>query len=341
LIKTNPKGINQMPVTALPRPGLVNNTGTDYTNLFLKKFAGEVLTTFETEAVFKPLHIVRTIESGKSAQFPITGTASTSYHTPGQNILSDGSYLSAVAHNERTINIDNLLLSSTFIAKIDEAMNHYDVRSIYTEEIGRALAKKFDQNIAQLTHLASAASAVAPGKVGAGSVAVAGTTGTTTGVATDGANIAKAIYSAVTLLDQNDVPDDGQRFCVLTPANYAVLVQYTGNPDKPNAIGSYSKNSILEVAGVKVLKSNNLPKGTISSDALANNTYGGTFTTGAGVQHLGLVFHKNAVGTLKLLDLAVESEYRIDLQGTLIVSKYAMGHGILRPECSVRLVPST
>lgn len=334
-----------MPVSPMSRPGLVNNTGTDYTNLFLKKFAGEVLTTFETEAVFKPLHIVRTIENGKSAQFPITGTASTAYHTPGENILSEGSYLSAIGHNERTINIDNLLLSSTFIPKIEEAMNHYDVRSIYTEEIGRALAKKFDQNLAQLTILASNASATAPGKAGAGSVQVANTTGTATGVATDGANIAKAIYSAVTTLDQNDVPDDGQRFCVLTPANYAVLVQYTGNPDKPNALGSYAKNSILEVAGVKVLKSNNLPKGTIAttiSATGARNEYGNfAFTSGAGVQHLGVVFHKNAIGTLKLLDLAVESEYRIDLQGTLIVSKYAMGHGILRPECAVRLVPST
>ena len=330
-----------MATTANSRSGLVNNTGTDYTNLFLKKFAGEVLTTFETEAVFKPLHVIRTIESGKSAQFPITGTASTAYHTPGDNILSDGSYLSAIGHNERTILIDNLLLSSTFIPKIDEAMNHYDVRSIYTEEIGRALAKTFDKNIAQLVHLASGASANAPGKAGAGSVAVATTLSTTTGIVADGVNIAKAIYDAVVVLDKNDIPDDGNRYCVLTPANYAKLVQYTGNPDKPTALGSYSKNSVVEIGGVKVIKSNNLPKGTISAVTGANNTYNGTFTTGAGVEHLGLVFHKNAVGTLKLLDLAVESEYRIDLQGTLIVSKYAMGHGILRPECSVRLVPAS
>jgi hypothetical protein len=332
-----------MATTANSRSGLVNNTGTDYTNLFLKKFAGEVLTTFETEAVFKPLHVVRTIESGKSAQFPITGTANTAYHTPGDNILSDGSYLSAIGHNERTILIDNLLLSSTFIPKIDEAMNHYDVRSIYTEEIGRALAKTFDQTIAKVVQLASLATANAPGKAGAGDVKVATTFGSTTGVVADGANIAKAIYDSVVVLDRNDVPDDGQRFCVLTPANYARLVQYTGNPDKPTAVGSYTKNSVIEIAGVKVLKSNNLPKGTQSSPAGANNNYGNStaFTTGSGIENLGLVFHKNSVGTVKLLDLAVESEYRIDLQGTLIVSKYAMGHGILRPECAVRLTLAT
>ena len=332
--------------TANSRSGQVNNAGST-TDLFLKKFAGEVLTTFETEAVFKPLHVVRTIENGKSAQFPITGTANTAYHTPGDNILSEGSYLSAIGHNERTILIDNLLLSSTFIPKIDEAMNHYDVRSIYTEEIGSALAKTFDQTIAKVVQLASLASANAPGKAGAGDVKVATTFGSTTGVVGDGTNIAKAIYDAVVVLDRNDVPDDGQRYCVLTPANYARLVQYTGNPDKPTALGSYAKNSVLEIAGVKVLKSNNLPKGTQSSPAGANNNYGSStaFTTtddaGVGLENLGLVFHKNAVGTVKLLDLAVESEYRIDLQGTLLVSKYAMGHGILRPECAVRLTLAT
>ena len=42
-----------------------------------------------------------------------------------------------------------------------------------------------------------------------------------------------------------------------------------------------------------------------------------------------------SVGTVKLMDLAVESEYQIQRQGTLMVSKYAMGHGIIRPESAV------
>lgn len=49
----------------------------------------------------------------------------------------------------------------------------------------------------------------------------------------------------------------------------------------------------------------------------------------------------SAVGTVKLLDLAVEGEYQINRQGTLIVAKYAMGHGILRPECAIELSKAT
>jgi hypothetical protein len=41
---------------------------------------------------------------------------------------------------------------------------------------------------------------------------------------------------------------------------------------------------------------------------------------------------------VKLMDLSTEMEYSVRHQGTLIVAKYAMGHGILRPECAVELI---
>jgi hypothetical protein len=54
------------------RLGLVNNTGTDFDALFLKVFSGEVLTAFARNNIFnEQLHSVRTITSGKSAQFPV------------------------------------------------------------------------------------------------------------------------------------------------------------------------------------------------------------------------------------------------------------------------------
>jgi len=50
-----------------------------------------------------------------------------------------------------------------------------------------------------------------------------------------------------------------------------------------------------------------------------------------------LVMTQDAVATAKLMDMSVESEYQINRQGTLMVSKYAMGHNILRPACAVGL----
>jgi hypothetical protein len=53
---------------------------------------------------------------------------------------------------------------------------------------------------------------------------------------------------------------------------------------------------------------------------------------------LAVVLQKSGLGTVKLMDLSMESEYQVERQGTLFVSKYAMGHGVIRPEsCAVVL----
>jgi hypothetical protein len=93
--------------------------------------------------------------------------------------------------------------------------------------------------------------------------------------------------------------------------------------------GAISDGTILKVAGITVVKTNNLPSTNVTTGPAA---YQGNFAT-----TVGLVMHENAVGTVKLLDIATEMDYDIRRQGTLIVAKYAMGHGILRPECAVEL----
>jgi hypothetical protein len=305
------------------RLGQINATGDAYA-LFLKKFAGEVLTTFTTENIMTPLHTVRTISNGKSAQFPVTGIASAKYHVAGQSILDSGnSYLSAIKHGERVISIDNLLLASTFVARIDEAMNHYDVRSIYSSELGRALARKFDQTVLKVLIKAASSAEVFTGS-GTGTVLNKGTAVTT------GANLAAAIYEAAQTLDEKNVPSDG-RFVVVKPAEYYALVQELSAPSKPAPVGSYTDGSVAVIGGVRVYKSNNLPTTNTGSQETGTNTnYEGDFTNTVAV-----VSHKAAVGTVKLLDLAVESEYQLTHQGTLMVAKYAMGHGSLRPETVV------
>ena len=130
--------------------------------LFLKKFSGEILQTFEEANIFKALHTIRTIESGKSAQFPVTGIASANYHTPGENIAEAevsgpaSKYLSDIKKTEKIINIDKMLIASTFLANIDDLKNHYDIRSVYANELGKALAVRFDTALAKAvsyTHL--------------------------------------------------------------------------------------------------------------------------------------------------------------------------------------------
>ena len=154
-------------------------------------------------------------------------------------------------------------------------------------------------------------------------------------------------------LDEQDVPSDG-RFCVLRPAEYYKLV--TG-ADASNTFsltsvinsdiggqGSIASGNVPQIAGISLYKSNHLPStdlsgGTGVDAGSSNDVFGGN---GVGYDGdfrntFGIVSHSAAVGTVKLLDLATESEYQIERQGTLFVAKYAMGHGILRPECAIEL----
>ena len=64
--------------------GLVNATGTEDA-LFLKVFAGEVLTSFDRASVTEGAEMVRSISSGKSATFPVMGRVSGLSCSRGRN----------------------------------------------------------------------------------------------------------------------------------------------------------------------------------------------------------------------------------------------------------------
>jgi hypothetical protein len=339
--------------TTPSRVGLIEG-GSNNDALFLKKFSGEILQTFEESNIFKPLHTIRTIESGKSAQFPVTGIASANYHTPGESIASNGlvgagGYLSDIAKTEKIITIDKMLVASTFLANIDDVKNHYDIRSVYANELGKALAVRFDTALAKVFIAAARDTANLPVQVNK--------TGGQLDVANNdfsGADLVAAFFTAAQKLDENDVPSDG-RFCVLRPSDYYKLI--TG-ADASNSFsltsavnadiggqGGLASGTIPQIAGISIYKSNHIPSTDLSAVSTGDGASNNDVFAGNGVGYngdfrnsIGIVSHSAAVGTVKLLDLATESEYQIERQGTLFVAKYAMGHGVLRPECAIELI---
>jgi len=323
--------------------------------LFLKVFGNEVLAAFEEANVMKELHTIRTISSGKSAQFPVLGTATAKYHTPGQDVFDAGnSYTTAIKHRERVINIDDVLIAATSIANIDELKNHYDVRATYSSELGRALAKRFD--LATMRTLAAAAETDADSR--ANPDAAQGTRidlGTTTGAPANlstAANIIQTFRVMAQKLDEKHVPSDG-RFAILTPELYYLL---TGSDNIAinrdfGGSGAVASGSIPQLLGIKIYSSPHIADIAVSDvsgddvnaknnpfdDAEGSSDAKGYLDAGLDVlQFLG--GHTSAIGTVKLMDLAVESEYSMQKQSTLMLAKYAMGHGILRPDAAVSVV---
>ncbi|NBV71071.1 MAG: hypothetical protein EBR60_03265 [Burkholderiaceae bacterium] len=313
------------------RLGLINNAGggsfAGDNAMFLKVWAGEVLTAFRKATVFEALHKVRTISSGKTASFPIIGVNSATYHTPGNQIIGTQQKVA-----EATVNIDDKLISSVFLADIDEAKNHYDVRSQFSAEMGNALAYTFDKNVAAV--IAKAARTAThfntdlPGgtriKIVASSKA-----------AITGAQLATALFAAAQKMDENNLPE-GERYCCLAPAEYYKLVQTTDVINRDwGGQGAYADGTVLKVAGIDIIKSNHLPTTNRSAVTGENNAYDADYT-----KSVALVWNPGAAGTVKLMDLKMETtggDVHALWQGTFMVASMACGTGILRPDCAIEI----
>ena len=162
-----------MPQTSVTNAGIV--AGPSHSdNLFLKVFSGEVLKVFNTKTKLKGRVRERTIKSGSSAQFPAIGKAAAEYHTPGYVILGQD-----IAHGEKVIHIDDMLISSVFVSNFEEAMNHYETRSEFANQMGDSLAQAHDQHlIALATKAATTAATGAVSGMGPATQAKIGTTPT-------------------------------------------------------------------------------------------------------------------------------------------------------------------
>ena len=310
-----------------------SNLAGDTDALFLKVWAGEVLTAFRKATVFEALHKVRTISSGKTASFPIIGVNSATYHTPGTQIIGTQQKVA-----EANINVDDKLISSVFLAYIDEAKNHYDVRSQFSTEMGNALAYRYDQNVAAI--IAKAARTATnfndqlPG----------GTSGATDNAfkivaankaAITGAQLAAKLFAAAQKMDEYNLPEDG-RYCCLAPAEYYKLVQTTDVINRDwGGQGAYADGTVLKVAGIDIIKSNHLPSTNREAVAGENNAYNANFTNS-----VALIWNPMCAGTVKLMDLKMETtggDIHALWQGTFMVASMACGTGVLRPDCAIEI----
>lgn len=304
------------------RLGQVNLTGADDA-LFLDVFGGEVLTAFETSVMLRDKHMIRNIEHGRSARFPATFKVGTSYHTPGAEITGQ-----AVRHNEVTISIDDVLISDIFVANIDELQNHYDVRSIYSTEMGNALALAYDRNVARNILRAARGAELFPGD-GGGAIL------TNANFATTANDLFDGISQAKQAMEIKDVPVDTQPvFAAFRPAQWYLMARSDRALNKDTGDGGSLANTVLTtVDQISICKSNALP---FSVDDTANTALPANYRINM-TNTAGLVWTPMAAASLHLQDVQMESEYDIRRQGTLMIGKYLVGHGPLRAKCAVEL----
>ena len=324
------------------------------------------------------------------------------YHTPGNEITPTAS-----KQGERIVSVDDLLINAQFIPNIDDAMRHYDIRSVYTQEAGFGLSKVADENILRLAVKASLCE----------NATIAATAGmiqdysafddedfTPNVVCGDAAadirapkDFVQAIMDARRVFDNYNIP--GDPFVVMPTDMYYDLFKVSSATDMVDfAIfnrdvgggGSIAGGQVPQILGMPIYVTNHLgyyssgttwvsnlwtqassnsalisarPSGhkdgaATGPDPLAKSVGSGRdgqygvpagaatldwasgadqYISNVAMEVRALVMTQDAVATVKLMDMSVESEYQINRQGTLIVSKYAMGHNVLRPAAAVSI----
>ena len=362
--------------TSLTRPGQ-NNAAGDARALYLKLFSGEMFKGFQHNAIARDLVMKRTLKNGRSLQFIYTGHTKAEFHTPGNAILGNTDGAPPVA--EKTITVDDLLISSAFLYDLDETLAHYDLRSEISRKIGYALAQKYDRLIFRaITRGARAASPITKtGFVEPGGTQIRVGTNLQASDAYDDAALVNAFYDAAAALDEKGVSQDG-RVGVLNPRQYHKLIQEVGSNGLINrdeqGTALQGGNGIIEIAGIKIYKSMNIPffsqygtkygTGSATNPGIADPGNTGSFVSEAledaandvtGINNeygeetefansCGLIFQREAAGVVEAIGPQVQvtsGDVSVVYQGDVILGRLAMGADYLNPAACVELFAGT
>ena len=302
---------------------------------YLRLFSGELFKAYESATVAKGTVQQRQLKNGKSLQFIFTGRMTADYHQPGKPILGSGDPPVA----EKTINCDDLLISSAFVYDLDETLAHYSLRGEISKKIGHALAEAYDKKIFRVIALAAREAhpiTAPPGPEPGGSIIQIGA-----GNQYNAQKLVEAFFEAASILDEKNLPKTG-RTAVLAPRQYYALVSQVDsnilNRDYGNNQGNLnSGDGLYEIAGIQIKRSNNLPfqAGTIQAVDGEHTPYNGVFTN-----HAGLIYQKDAAGVVEAIGPQVQTtgaDIKTMYQGDLIVGRLAMGADTLNPAAAIEI----
>ena len=186
-------------------------------------------------------------------------------YVSADSVMKPGDTNGAPPVAEKTITVDDLLISSAFVYELDEVLSHYDLRSEISRKIGYALAEKYDRlafrAIARGARQASPVSATGYEEPGGTQIQVGSGAGSEAD-AFDSAKLVTAFYDAAAAMDEKGVSMDG-RVAVLNPRQYYSLIQEVGSNGLVNrdvqGTALQGGNGIIEIAGIKIYKSMNIP----------------------------------------------------------------------------------
>lgn len=307
------------------RPAL-RQGGSDAYELMLDVRGGEVLTAYNAATIMSDKVQSQTLAGAKAVKFPAFWNADAHYHVPGVELLGG-----QIASQDITVTPDDKLVSDVFVADVDEALYDVEVRSPYTEAIGRALAQHNDANIMRAILKSARQGALFTGDQG-------GSTLINAGFATTAQTLFDGLSQAKETMDTKDVPVDVHPVhAVLQPAQWYLLARSDRNLNRDyNGGASTIRKHVLDtVDDIMVHKSNIASKvfgvdGSLDTDIPAYYRLNGTNAR-------GLVWTPYAAATVIVQDMGFQLVDQPEKQGVLLIGRRMSGTRALRSKTAVEL----
>jgi predicted RNase H-related nuclease YkuK (DUF458 family) len=256
---------------------------TSISTAFIKQFEAEVHMAYQRMGS-KLRNTIRQVNNvkGSQARFQKVGTGSAVSKSRHAQIPTMD-----ITHSTVDVTLADFY-AADYVDRLDELKTNIDERQVLSQSAAAALGRKTDQLIIDVLDAGSNASNVVHGSAGL--------------------TLAKALTVYETF-GAADVPDDGQRYFVVSPAGWADLLQidqfsraeYVGESDLPYAGGLTAKRWL----GFMWFTHSGLSKASTTRDCHA--------------------YHKSAVGVAMGSDIRTEINYIPEKVSNLITSYMSLG----------------
>ena len=329
--------------------------------LWLPLWSGEVINAYDQFNIFENLISSKSLSGGFSYEFPVTGLVSLNASWDAGEELVGGDSSSTTFK----VNLDKRPMAAHFETdNVDLLITQWDYRSELARQAGLTLSSTRDKQIVSALIAASVAAPLASDPRGLGvsnfpAPAIVSTSTSAIGVAVSACTetVALAILQAVenylVTMQENDYPVQSV-FCAVPPKVFQVI-RALGIPRATNAFanqplftgneiygagssintGMNSLSDSLDYMGVKIVKTNHIPRATVAAGQAKYNLTCGT------VDIFGIIFQKEAVAGLSLMGMKVDSIQDIRRNTQFTVASMLKGTGILRPELCQIMVGTT
>ena len=329
--------------------------------LWLPLWSGEVINAYDQFNMFENLITTKTLTGGVSYEFPITGTV-------GLNpSWGAGVELGGETTDNKTTTIkvvlDNRPMAAHFETdNVDMLITQWDYRSELARQAGLTLANTRDRQILLALVAAGAVPAIgAADPRGLAAAAfhapkqIANTLGVTLADG-HGLDILQGIEDYLVTCQENDVAV-GNVYCAVTPKVFQIIralgiprasglgtvaatsfAQYptfgasseVGGLGAPLGQGMNMMTDSLDYMGVKIVKTNHIPKVDLTGSAAIGGAKYQLDCSDFNV--FGIIFQAEAIAGLSLMGMKVDTVQDVRRNTQFTVGSMLKGTGILKPE---------